>query len=223
MTRGITSLGDVVDRLRHVPPDEVAAFATDFLREPYDWAGMARAFLTEVDDDAFVETVLKEHIKDVEPRIFMLHDEPGHFQIILHHFDRAAFDEHWDARRLGPHYHHFSFSTRIIKGSYFHWLFDNSGTLDRPELTPRRQARDTVADVYLMPWDQFHCVMAPEHGSMSFMIRGPAVLDPKHEPDVNYTPGMILEAKDMLVRTLAEAPPPSVGRLARFDDMHVEV
>lgn len=223
MAEGTTTLEDVVGRLRDVAPDDIASFATDFLLQPHDWAGMARRFLLEVDDDHFVETVLAEHIKGVEPRIFMLHDEPEHFQIILHHFDRAAFDAHWTAGRIGPHYHHFSFSTRIIKGSYFHWLFENSGTLDEPELTPCRQARDTVSDVYLMPWDRFHCVMAPQDGSMSFMIRGPAVMDPQHEPDEAYTPDRILEAKEMLIRTLDDAPPPCDGRLAEFGAMHLQL
>lgn len=222
-TRDLTKLDDVIGVLRGVAPHEVASFATSLLQHPIDWARLALEFLCKVDDNRFVEMVLKEHIKLVEPRIFMLHDEPAHFQIIIHHFDRLAFDEHWKAGRLGTHYHHFSFATRILKGAYHHWLFDNTGTLDSPNLSASYMAQNVAGDVYLMPWDRFHCVMAPEDDSLSFMIRGPAVTNPGHEPDPNYTSASILSAKEMLIRSLTEVPSASPGRLADFSPIPISI
>ncbi|MGA9244583.1 MAG: hypothetical protein WBW03_21685 [Silvibacterium sp.] len=174
---------------------------------------MVRARIDALDDDELCAQVLRAHIAHVEPRIFMIYEKTGRYQIIVHHFDRPAFDEHWQAGRLGPHYHHFSFTTRLLRGAYYNWIYDNEGDLNLPQLRLSGQVRCEQGDVYTLPFDRFHCVLLPDHDTVSLMVRGRPVLDPGHPPDPNYGKSEILELRNRLLQLLQHTPQVQPGRI----------
>jgi len=136
----------------------------------------------------------------------MLHDEPDRFRVILHVFDLLQFRIYWNEGRMGPHFHHFSFSTRILRGSYFNWLFKNNGALETPRLEFEQQQRCDAGTVYFISWDKYHCVLAPEDATMSLMVRDRQSYNPGERPDPNYTNDMILCTRDRMLRLLESAP-----------------
>ncbi|MCX9193152.1 hypothetical protein C3Y87_17405 [Carbonactinospora thermoautotrophica] len=210
-----TSFEELVERLRTVPRDRFPAACVELLSEPIDWAALARDRLASIPDGEFLMMTRRIFVEGVEPKVFLLHDEPGRFRIVLNHFDRSSFDRHWSAGRITPHYHHFDFSTRLIRGHYHHWLFENSGTLDRPELATWHRTRDLVGHVYFLPWDEFHCVLAPEHDTVSLQIRGPARSRPRR-PELTVSDAELLAARDAAVKALLDVPPAESGVVPEF-------
>jgi hypothetical protein len=184
--------------------DRIPDVAADLLLRAEDWAAMVREYIQQLRGDEFCALVLRAHIAHVEPRIFMIHENPGRYQVILHHFDRPAFDRHWHAGRLGPHYHHFPFTTRLLRGRYYNWIYDNEGDLLDPKLRLASQVLCDQGDIYTLPFDRFHCVLLPEQDTLSLMVRGRAVFDPGHLPDAEYGERTILEARKRLLELLAE-------------------
>lgn len=180
------SIDELCALLKDVAPHEVVSRAGAVLMSDINWSSLVYDHLKSISDSDLTSLVLAAHISNVQPRVFMIAEVPGHARIILHHFDRSEFDAYFLAKKIGPHFHHFDFATRIIRGSYFQWLFHNNGELRSPDLSFDRVLRCDSGTVYEMPYDRYHCVMDPLHDTMSLMVRGPAVNDPGHLPEFGY-------------------------------------
>jgi hypothetical protein len=205
-------LNEFIACLDNAGVDRIPDVAADLLLRAEDWTAMVREHIQQLSGDEFCDLVLRAHIAHVEPRIFMIYENPGRYQIILHHFDRPAFDRHWQSGRLGPHYHHFPFTTRLLRGRYYNWIYDNEGDLSDPKLKLASQVLCEQGDIYTLPFDRFHCVLLPQHDTLSLMVRGRAVLDPGHLPDPEYGDRMILESRQRLLVLLAETAYRQPGR-----------
>jgi hypothetical protein len=210
---------DFIQELIKISPENIPEVAAEILIGKEDWCGMIRDYIAELSEAEFCRNVLRAHIAHVEPKVFLLYEEANKFQIILHHFDLPTFIAYWNAGRLGPHYHHFPFSTRLLQGSYYNWLFDNEGTLTEPQLKAVLQAKCQTGDVYTLSYDRFHCVLHPENDTMSLMVRGKGVVDPGHPPDPLYDQSKILQMRTRLLNLLSVAPKPQTGQLISFKNI----
>lgn len=219
MTAVETSLSGIIDRLRVIPADQFRARCVELLTAPISWAAIVRDHLAELASTAYVDGTKRIFVDGVEPKTLLLHDEPGRFRLVLNHFDRESFRLHQQEGRITPHFHHFSFVTRVISGHYHHLLFDNDGELLRPKLTLRHRTRDDRDNVYALPWNEYHCVLAPDRDTMSLQIRGPVEFQPGRGP-VRVTPGELLDSRDVALNALddiaRETSAPSAGRVPDF-------
>ncbi len=170
---GASAFHDVVARLRRAPATGFGAHAVDVLSEPLDWLDLVRGRLEEMSAEALVSGTARIFVPGVEPKTFLLHHEPGKFRIVLNHFDRDSFECHRAEGRITPHFHRFSFATRMLRGDYHHMLFANGGDLRSPRLSLWHHTKDVADDVYFLPWDEYHCVLAPADGTMSLQVRTP--------------------------------------------------
>lgn len=221
---GASLFHDLVRRLRQAPAAGFGAYAVGVLAEPLDWLDLVRGRLDEMSADALVAGTARIFVPGVEPKTFLLHDEPGRFRIVLNHFDRDSFETHRADGRISPHFHRFSFATRMLRGDYHHMLFRNGGDLRTPRLSMWHHTKDVANHVYYLPWDEFHCVLAPADGTMSLQIRGP-VQYPRTEilpapPDRD-----LLVARDAAMDALAEGAEggPAEGTVPDFAHQWLEV
>ncbi|BCY09084.1 hypothetical protein [Actinoplanes sp. L3-i22] len=201
----MTSLTEVITVLRDAGDNDFRARCVEALSAPIDWAAAVRDHLAAVTDDSFADGTKKIFVEGVEPKTLLLHDEPDKFRIVLNHFDKASFLAHQREGRITPHYHHFDFATRVIGGSYHHLLFDNDGDLAAPRLSLRHRTKDDAGHVYVLPWDEFHCVLAPEPQTMSLQIRSPARCRPNRRP-LRTTTRDLLVARDTALDALDDLP-----------------
>ena len=204
MPQGET-LAAVIERLRGTTEEDFRSVCVEILSARLDWAAVVRDHLATVADGAFVSGTEKIFVEGVEPKTLLLHDEPGRFRLVLNHFDKSSFLAHQREGRITPHYHHFDFATRVISGSYHHLLFDNQGGLTAPELTLRHRTRDDAGHGYVLPWDEFHCVLAPAPDTMSLQIRSPARCRPYRRP-LTTTAKELLTARDVALNALDDLP-----------------
>ncbi|MEU2611432.1 hypothetical protein ABZ570_07595 [Micromonospora sp. NPDC007271] len=209
-------LSDAIRRLQTTTEADFRATCVDILSAEVDWASVVRDHLASVTDDSLVDGTRRIFVEGVEPKTLLLHDEPGRFRLVLNHFDKASFLAHQREGRITPHYHHFDFATRVIGGSYHHLLFSNSGDVARPKLALRHRTRDDAGHVYVLPWDEFHCVLAPEPDTMSLQIRSPARCVPNRRP-LATTAKELLVARDVALGALDALPPAAVsGQVPEF-------
>jgi hypothetical protein len=164
--------------LRDHPADQVHLAAAELLAGSSRWSDVVREALQMPERD-FVDSVLPEYVPDVEPKVFLIHEVRGVLQVVLGHFDARTFGDLLAQRRIGPHFHHFSFSTRILHGQYVQWRFRNDGSVREPKLGFERQVACPVHTVYSLRHERYHCVFSPEDDTMSLMIRGPAQFKPR--------------------------------------------
>ncbi|GAB1510036.1 hypothetical protein [Actinophytocola sp. KF-1] len=214
---GANRFHDLVRRLRAAPADGFAAHAVAALSEPLDWLDLVRGRLEEMTAGALVAGTRRVLVPGVEPKTFLLHDEPGRFRVVLNHFDRDSFECHRAEGRISPHFHRFSFATRMLRGDYHHMLFDNGGDLRSPRLSLWHHTKDVPGHVYYLPWDEFHCVLAPADGTMSLQIRTPVRY---RAPQTRVAPPDrdLLVARDAALTALTEDPPgsPAAGTVPGF-------
>lgn len=205
------------DELRRCPPDQIHGAAARLLARVTRWRELVHRALSVPPDD-FVERTLPEYVPEVEPKVFLVEEVPGLYQVVLHHFDAATFHELLTARRIGPHFHHFSFSTRILRGRYVQWLFHNRGSVLEPDLAFDRQVAAPTHSIYTLPHDRFHCVLSPEEDTMSFMVRGPARFKPR--PPCRRTAAVEREILERRARMLAavEGLAEGAGQLLDLED-----
>lgn len=199
-----TALSRLASGLRALPEDQFREEAVRFLAEPLDWPALLLDHFERISDDEIASGTRGILVDGVEPKTFLLHDDPGRFQVVLNHFDRDSFEVHRAAGRITPHFHRFSFATRVIHGHYHHLLFANSGNLEKPRLDLWHRTRDDMNDVYFLPWDEYHCVLAPEQGTMSLQVRGPVRYRPAESSSLIGT-SAILHARDTAVNDLRTA------------------
>ncbi|MGH3755676.1 MAG: hypothetical protein ACRDRP_23890 [Pseudonocardiaceae bacterium] len=104
----------------------------------------------------------------------VLHDDPSGWRLRLHVFLPGYFDR--------PHNHRWTYSSRILHGSYTHTLYgtdDQLGTgdtVDVAALRPRMVRTESTGDFYTLHHTMIHSVTAQPH-TTSLVVRGPAVKD----------------------------------------------
>lgn len=102
----------------------------------------------------------------------VLHDDPSGWRLRLHVFLDGYFDR--------PHNHRWTYTSRILTGSYTHTLYgtDHEFTdeVDVSALTPRLVRVEEPGDTYTLHHSMIHSVTA--HGeAITLIVRGPAVKD----------------------------------------------
>lgn len=132
------------------------------LAAPGDWAIRVLETVARIPDDEIMALNAEGLPTDVDPRILCVAERPGTGSVRVNFFGRDAFEKFWQRGTLSPHYHRRSFATRILRGSYQHLLFDNTGSLDAPALELRSSTMIRVGDGYSLPWQDYHFVMYPE-------------------------------------------------------------
>lgn len=210
-------LDELISILDRTPQHMIMHVGMSQLLKPINWNQLLKEFIENLSDDQFFESVDKMHIPHVDPHVFMIHENPGRYQLVVHHFDLERFNKYMNQNRIGAHHHHFSFATRILRGGYTNVLFENKGSLSSPKLTPALQNRCERGSVYIIDYRQYHCVFRPEDKSMSFMIRTAPELDPGHPKDSEYTRERILTEKKVLIGLLSEKYPTIAGVSDEYD------
>jgi len=205
----------LIERLRTAPAEKFGAYAVGVLSEPVDWLALVRGRLEEMSARALIDGTARIFVPGVEPKTFLLHNEPGRFRVVLNHFDRDSFECHQKEGRISPHFHPFDFATRMLRGHYHHLHFSNAGDLRAPRLSMWHRTKDAADDVYFLPWDEFHCVLAPADGTMSLQIRGPERITPRGE---RAAPGSrdLLMARDAALDGLDSGGSPVRGKVPEF-------
>jgi hypothetical protein len=155
-----------------------------------DWNDLATVatasdrLLTVLDSDRTVLRELAERAVD-NPELLhlcehydildklVLHDDPSGWRLRLHVFLPGYFDR--------PHNHRWTYSSRILHGSYTHTLYgtdDQLGTggIDVAALRPRMARTESTGDFYTLHHTMIHSVTAQPY-TTSLIIRGPAVKD----------------------------------------------
>jgi hypothetical protein len=207
------SLKELITALDNAPEDAIVDLARDVLSRPADWCTLTAQHLAQIPDSELTPLVLKAHFGWIEPRVYMIFERPGRYQIILHHFDTERFGRFLQEKRIGPHFHHFPFTTRILRGAYVNWLFNNGGALEKPTLSFAGQIRCVTGDIYTLQFDQYHCVLMPEVDTMSLMVRGKAVRAREHPEEPGYGPHEVLALRPRYIDLLMSAAEVSSGRI----------
>jgi hypothetical protein len=178
-----------------------------------DWPQQVLAWLETTPDEALLKLAAEVFTPpDVQPRFLpLLAWEHG--CVVINHFDRAAFDRMAEVGKQAPHYHHFDFATRVIRGNYTQWLFTNHGTLTQPDLQFRRQVRCDTGDGYFIRHDVYHHVFPPENDTISLMVRSRRrVEEPRHQ-GICREAGDVLAFRSHLVDLLAVSGPTQAGHV----------
>lgn len=102
----------------------------------------------------------------------VLHDDPSGWRLRLHVFLTGYFDR--------PHNHRWTYSSRILTGSYTHTLYGSdegfTAAADVAALTPQLVRVEEPGDTYTLYHTMIHSVTA--HGeAVTLVVRGPAVKD----------------------------------------------
>lgn len=102
----------------------------------------------------------------------VVHDDESGFRVRLHVFQPGYFDR--------PHNHRWTYTSRILRGSYRHFLFgadtDFREGIDVREMTPMMIRTEVPGSTYSLRHDMVHSVTAEAH-AVSLIVRGPAVKD----------------------------------------------
>jgi hypothetical protein len=111
---------------------------------------------------------LSEHY-DILDKIVLYADEKC--RVRLHIFGDEYFDR--------PHNHRWSYSSKILSGSYRHTIYSLDHEIDAPEtehLVPVLIRQEKVGDFYTLHHSQYHSVTA-DPGTVTLIYRGPAKTD----------------------------------------------
>jgi predicted metal-dependent enzyme (double-stranded beta helix superfamily) len=104
----------------------------------------------------------------------VLHDDPAGWRLRLHVFLPGYFDR--------PHNHRWTYSSRILHGSYSHTLYgtdaqlDHSDEIDVAALEPQMVRTESTGDFYTLHHAMIHSVIAEPY-TTSLIARGPAIKD----------------------------------------------
>jgi len=213
------NIHNLIQELDKRSTSEIPDFSAELLVRPGRWKSQVGAYLETLDNNKFVSLVSKSYVPSVEPEVFMLYDDPaGRFQLVLGHFDRTRFDHYQANGTIGPHHHHFTFTTRILAGSYQHVLYENAGTLARPQLKVQAAFTCQKGDVYTLAYDWFHEVMEPQHHTMSLMIRGSTEHLPTEHP-MHLTAPQIHKHRELLRALLSQPESRAAGTRINLQEM----
>lgn len=102
----------------------------------------------------------------------VLHDDPAGWRLRLHVFLPGYFDR--------PHNHRWSYTSRILAGSYTHTLYGTDegigDDIDPAALVPRMVRIEQPGDSYTLHHSMIHSVVARPY-TASLVARGPAIKD----------------------------------------------
>jgi len=102
----------------------------------------------------------------------VLHDDPDGWRIRLHVFLDGYFDR--------PHNHRWTYTSRILTGSYTHVLYGTdqefTDEVDVAALSPRLSRIEEPGDTYTLHHSMIHSVTAHSE-AVTLIVRGPAVKD----------------------------------------------
>ncbi|MGH3755928.1 MAG: hypothetical protein ACRDRP_25260 [Pseudonocardiaceae bacterium] len=147
---------------------------------------VSHPLLTAIDNDRTLLRELTERAID-DPDLLLLcehydildklvlHDDSTGWRLRLHVFLPGYFDR--------PHNHRWTYSSRILHGSYSHTLYgtddqlgDDSGEVDVVALRPRMVRTERAGDFYTLQHTMIHSVTAEPY-TTSLIMRGPAIKD----------------------------------------------
>ncbi|MFI9580475.1 hypothetical protein ACIHCQ_01165 [Streptomyces sp. NPDC052236] len=113
---------------------------------------------------------LSEHYDILDKLV--LHDDPAGWRLRLHVFLPGHFDR--------PHNHRWTYSSRILRGSYQHTLYGLDDILDEgmevAALQPYMVRTETAGDSYTLHHRMIHAAVAEPH-TVTLIVRGPALKD----------------------------------------------
>lgn len=199
----MNKLEDFFDILSETPSDKIINVASDILVEPYNWPEMIATYVANLPDSEFVSRVKKMNIPSVEPRNMMIYEKDNHFQVVVNLYNLNSFNRLLMKGNIGPHYHHFSFVSRILRGGYRNINYKNSGTLQNPILSVSDISYCDTGTVFALAWDAFHQIMKPEHFTVSLMIRSKPVQEIDYGGvDKHYGTREILRKRRLLLEAL---------------------
>ncbi|GGY13551.1 hypothetical protein [Streptomyces xanthochromogenes] len=134
------------------------------------------------DDPTFLTWLLDEVPND--PELFpmaehydildkvVLHNDPSGWRLRLHLFLPGYYDR--------PHNHRWTYSSRILAGSYQHTLYGPDHDLDErvdvAAMQPYMVRTETAGSAYTLHHSMIHAAVAEPH-TVSLIIRGPAMKD----------------------------------------------
>ncbi|GGM68117.1 hypothetical protein GCM10012275_43320 [Longimycelium tulufanense] len=129
--------------------------------------------------DLVVHAIEDDHLSGLHEHYdildkLVLHDDTSGWRLRLHVFAPGYFDR--------PHNHRWTYTSRILAGSYTHTLYGSDEllgdreTIDPAQLTPRMVRTETTGDTYTLQHTMIHAITAQPH-TTSLIVRGPAVKD----------------------------------------------
>jgi hypothetical protein len=188
------------------PSEELHVAAGALLREPLDWPRLVSDRLRRMDAQELRSEYAYGHVADVEPlNIPVWSDPDDRAAAVVGHFDRPRFDRWLRDGRITAHHHRWSFASRMLRGRYLHWWYDNDGSDEQPELRLAEQETHGRGDVFVIDHARFHCVLAPEHDTVTLVVRGTrharreaAVLRPKDAEDLARRRARVVDLLDAL-------------------------
>ncbi|MFC0844673.1 hypothetical protein ACFH04_13285 [Streptomyces noboritoensis] len=125
--------------------------------------------LAAVPDDPAL-SALAEHY-DILDKV-VLHHDPAGWRLRLHLFLPGYFDR--------PHNHRWTYSSRILTGSYRHTLYGLDHQLDDhidvATLHPYMVRTETTGSAYTLHHAMIHAAVAEPH-TVTLIVRGPAMKD----------------------------------------------
>lgn len=162
-----------------------------------DWADLSKAhlqnsqFLTALSADAKAMRELVDGVR-TDPRLWdmcehnrlfdklVLHDAPDrNFRIRLHVWSNMEV--------AAPHDHRWSFTTRLLTGSYDHVLYhviEDADASVAPAFEPRVQTTERAGDSYTIHHDTVHATTTKAN-TISLLVRGPAEKSVSRRMDPN--------------------------------------
>jgi hypothetical protein len=115
-------------------------------------------------------SALSEHYDILDKLV--LHDDPAGWRLRLHVFLPGYYDR--------PHNHRWTYSSRILRGSYRHTLYGLDDILDEDmdvaSLRPYMVRIEKAGDSYTLHHRMIHAAVAEPH-TVTLIIRGPALKD----------------------------------------------
>jgi hypothetical protein len=108
-------------------------------------------------------------VEDVQPTNFVLYSQRGRFEVVVNHFIADLFAK----SRNAPHFHHCSFATRVLCGSYHHVVYNNTASQAEPKLSVRGIKKIGPGEGYSIEWHTYHAILRPEDNTLTLLLRGP--------------------------------------------------
>ncbi len=128
-------------------------------------------FETALEDKQLIPLV--EHY-DFFDKIVLYVDSKDRFRLRMHVF----LEDNSNVYR--PHCHRWAYSSLILNGYYDHFIYGTDKQINETSnifnLKPIFKQTETKGSIYTLDHSAFHSIKA-EPGTLSFMIRGPAVKD----------------------------------------------
>lgn len=167
-----TRLIDSVSALTAASPEAFLDAARNYLEQPSDWMADIRELLALESRDNLTSCAMRFNLANVEPFVLPLHIFADGRLMVLNHYDSERFRTLFAAGSITPHYHHFDFVSRILRGEMLHFEFSNKGNPSEPVLEPAGHARLLEGNVFGLCTPEYHCVLGPTDNTLTLMLRG---------------------------------------------------